>query len=52
MSIKHREIFNEFSAMFPANVVKDWTRHLDIWNVNPSSVEDPYEEPEASECLP
>ncbi|KAH9885585.1 hypothetical protein C8Q73DRAFT_795737 [Cubamyces lactineus] len=48
MAVKQRKIFDEFSATFPPEVVKDWRRLLEIWSVNPSAVEDPFEEPEAN----
>ncbi|KAJ3017904.1 hypothetical protein NUW54_g473 [Trametes sanguinea] len=48
MSAKQRELFNEFNATFPPEVVKEWERLLEIWNINPSSVPDPFAEPEAN----
>lgn len=52
MAQKHREIFDKFSSTFPPEVVSDWTRIVEAWNVDPSGVPDPYEEPIASEsCM-
>ena len=48
MALKQRQNFEEFSATFPVDVVKDWTRLVEIWSVNPTATEDPFEEPEAS----
>lgn len=48
MAVKQRQLFNEFSATFPPEVVREWERVISLWNVNPGSGPDPYEEPETS----
>ncbi|KAI9059925.1 hypothetical protein FKP32DRAFT_1613943 [Trametes sanguinea] len=47
MAIKQRAAFDEFNATFPADVTREWERLVEIWNVNPTAVPDPFAEPEA-----
>ncbi|KAJ8455539.1 hypothetical protein ONZ51_g12418 [Trametes cubensis] len=51
MAVKQRKLFNEFSATFPPEVVREWERVISLWNVNPGSCPDPYEEPETTTTL-
>ncbi|KAI9069574.1 hypothetical protein FKP32DRAFT_1559434, partial [Trametes sanguinea] len=48
MAVKQRALFDEFNATFPMEVVREWERLVQIWNVNPHSVPDPYAEPQAN----
>ncbi|KAI9064965.1 hypothetical protein FKP32DRAFT_1568832 [Trametes sanguinea] len=52
MAVKQRALFNEFNSTFPQDVVCEWERLLQIWNVNPHAVADPFAEPEASKYIP
>ncbi|CDO69484.1 hypothetical protein BN946_scf184662.g4 [Trametes cinnabarina] len=47
MAHKQRDTFNEFNATFPQDVTQEWEHLVEIWNVNPSAVPDPFAEPEA-----
>ncbi|KAH9884045.1 hypothetical protein C8Q73DRAFT_661408, partial [Cubamyces lactineus] len=48
---KQRRLFNEFTATFPPDVVKEWERVIALWNVNPGHGADPYEEPETTTTI-
>ncbi|KAI0323170.1 hypothetical protein GY45DRAFT_1341622, partial [Cubamyces sp. BRFM 1775] len=51
MAVKQRQIFNEFSATFPTDIVREWERVILLWNINPGRGPDPYEEPETTTKL-
>lgn len=44
MSVKHTEIFQEFSKTFPVAVVEKWGRGIEQWDEDLSLKPDPYEE--------
>ncbi|KAL1940996.1 hypothetical protein VTO73DRAFT_7632 [Trametes versicolor] len=48
MAQKNRGLFEEFSSTFEPNVVREWSRLVDVWCANPGSVPDPFEEPQAN----
>ncbi|KAI0644979.1 hypothetical protein C8Q79DRAFT_1001590 [Trametes meyenii] len=48
MAEKQRGLFNEFSATFSQDTVKEWTRLVELWCANPTAVPDPFEEPQSN----
>ena len=43
MKRRHEELLDQFSAEFPPEVILQWVKMIEAWNVDPSNP-NPYEE--------
>ena len=50
MNQRHTEIFDKFSATFPAETVARWTRMVERWEADPKA-QNPYNEPGKSKFI-
>ena len=50
MKQKHREIFEKFSATFPAETVARWKQMVEHWEADPKAP-NPYNEPGKSKSI-
>ena len=50
MNQKHTEIFEKFSATFPAETVARWKRMVERWEADPKAP-NPYNEPGKSKSI-
>ncbi len=46
MQLEHARIFRDYSATFDAQVVQTWEALIAVWDEDPESHLDPYEEPQ------
>lgn len=42
MKDKHETAFSQLSSTFPASVIAEWTRMIELWEENPASSPDPF----------